>query len=790
MIHNMKKRNLFFLLAGTFIMIHAPALTQSTLSIETIMQGERFTGFPPEDIQWSPDSKKMVFSWNPDMEPMRSLYAISIDQRQPYKVSLDEKKNMPSFYGTYNKDRTLMVYSKDGDIWLLNLKTGIQTRITHTAIYEGNPVFNRTEDAILYTGNRDLYSLSMKTGILKQLTSFGPSREKEDIKPYTNEQEKWLYEDQLRLFKVLAEKKMKRELSEKEEKALEAKPPKSIDTGKMQAGSVQLSQDGKYITYRTYQFTNDKGTIVPNYVTESGYTEDIQARSKVGSSFYASSQLNIYDLSRDTIYLVRTDDIPGLTDVPAYMNDYPVKKAEEAKKRSVILGNPIWSEDGKNAVLDIYSNDSKDRWIMLLDIQTGVLRLLDRQRDEAWISGPGIGFGSSIGWLPDNHRIYYQSEASGYSHLYTCDIVTGIKTAITSGNYEIYDLKLSNDKKSWYFTSNEGSAGERNLYRMSVADGKKIRLTSMKGGIEYYLSPDEKYIALRHSLSNKPWELYLMANKENAIPQQVTWSTTQAFDGYRWRVPAFVHFTASDGAQVPARRYDPEPDRKNGAAVIFVHGAGYLQNAHTWWSDYFREYMFNNFLADQGYTVLDIDYRGSAGYGRDWRTSIYRHMGGKDLDDQVDGARYLVENYGVDPARIGIYGGSYGGFITLMAMFTKPGVFKAGVALRAVTDWAHYNHGYTSDILNTPVSDSLSYVRSSPIYYAEGLKGALLMCHGMIDDNVHFQDVVRLSQRLIELGKENWELAVYPLEQHSFTEPSSWIDEYKRIFKLFENNLK
>jgi dipeptidyl aminopeptidase/acylaminoacyl peptidase len=165
-------------------------------------------------------------------------------------------------------------------------------------------------------------------------------------------------------------------------------------------------------------------------------------------------------------------------------------------------------------------------------------------------------------------------------------------------------------------------------------------------------------------------------------------------------------------------------------------------------------------------------------------------MGGKDLSDQVDGARFLIEKQTVSPDRIGIYGGSYGGFITLMAMFKTPGVFKAGAALRSVTDWAHYNHGYTSNILNTPAEDSLAFVRSSPIYYAAGLKGALLMCHGMIDDNVHFQDIVRLSQRLIELGKENWELAVFPVERHSFTEPSSWTDEYKRIFKLFETNLK
>jgi dipeptidyl aminopeptidase/acylaminoacyl peptidase len=295
-------------------------------------------------------------------------------------------------------------------------------------------------------------------------------------------------------------------------------------------------------------------------------------------------------------------------------------------------------------------------------------------------------------------------------------------------------------------------------------------------------------IALRYSYANKPWELYLLENKSGAKMRQVTYSLSDEFKSYQWRDPEVITFQARDNSNVYARLYKPQVS--NGAAVIFVHGAGYLQNAHKWWSSYFREYMFHNLLTDRGYTVMDIDYRASSGYGREWRTGIYRHMGGKDLTDNVDGAKYLVDKLDIDPQRIGIYGGSYGGFITLMAMFTTPDVFAAGAALRPVTDWAHYNQSYTGSILNIPHLDSIAYAKSSPLYYAEGLKGALLMCHGMVDTNVHFQDAVRLAQRLIELEKNNWELAVYPMEDHAFVEPSSWTDEYKRILKLFEENLK
>jgi dipeptidyl aminopeptidase/acylaminoacyl peptidase len=125
-----------------------------------------------------------------------------------------------------------------------------------------------------------------------------------------------------------------------------------------------------------------------------------------------------------------------------------------------------------------------------------------------------------------------------------------------------------------------------------------------------------------------------------------------------------------------------------------------------------------------------------------------------------------------------------------MALFTSPDTFAAGAALRPVTDWAHYNHSYAGSILNEPQDDAAAYKQSSPIYFADGLKGALLICHGLVDTNVHVQDSIRLVQRLIELRKTNWELAVYPVENHGFEHETSWVDEYRRILKLFETHLR
>jgi dipeptidyl aminopeptidase/acylaminoacyl peptidase len=200
--------------------------------------------------------------------------------------------------------------------------------------------------------------------------------------------------------------------------------------------------------------------------------------------------------------------------------------------------------------------------------------------------------------------------------------------------------------------------------------------------------------------------------------------------------------------------------------------------------------MFNNLLVQQGYVVLDMDYRASEGYGRDWRNAIYQRMGTPELEDYLDGVDWMVANAQGDRANVGIYGGSYGGFMTFMGLFKAPEVFKSGAALRPVSDWTSYNHEYTANILNTPDVDPDAYKRSSPIEFAEGLRGNLLIAHGMIDDNVFFQDSVRLAQRLIELKKDKWEIAPYPVERHGFVQPESWYDEYRRIDELFQRTLK
>ncbi|WP_336514651.1 S9 family peptidase [Pollutibacter soli] len=769
---------------------------QVKLTVEKIMQDPKWIGTSPSDPEWSEDGQTIYFRWNPQKATSDSLYFFTLKNHKPQKATPEQTRAI-NLTGVrmYNKARTAYTYTFNGDVFYHDKKTGLTKQITQTSDTESAPDFSFNETKIVFQKDRQLYSWTIASGTYTQLTNFrqgtAPPSGK-SIKP--NEQETWLERDQLEQFEVLKQRKENRDAQEAWTKSLPVmREPKAIYTEDQTILGLQISPDGRFISYSLFKAaTGAKRTIIPSFVTESGFTTDINGRTKVGAP-QGKSNFFIYDAVRDTVYAIRMDSIAGIHDLPDYVKDYP-KLLEKAKEktvnRDVDVSGIRWSTSGKCAILDIRAQDNKDRWLLSWDTSSRKLSIIDRQRDEAWIGGPGIGFFRSTGWIDENN-FWFQSEVTGYSHLYIWNQSTKSKMVLTSGKYEVQQAILSLDKKYFYITTNEVHPGEKHYYRLTIADGKKERITTMTGANQVTISPDQKQLAILYSYANKPWELYIQENKPGSAATQITdIAQSEEFKKYSWRDPELISFKAADGAEVWARLYQPAHPHPSKPAVIFVHGAGYLQNAHKWWSSYFREYMFHNLLADNGYTVIDIDYRGSAGYGRDWRTGIYRHMGGKDLSDHVDAAKLLVSKYGVNPKNIGIYGGSYGGFITLMALFNEPGIFTSGAALRPVTDWANYNQGYTANILNEPAQDSLAYRRSSPYYFASGLKGNLLICHGMVDVNVHYQDAVKLAQRLIELGKDNWELASYPMEDHGFVEPSSWTDEYKRIYKLFERTLK
>ncbi|WP_298708591.1 DPP IV N-terminal domain-containing protein, partial [Chitinophaga sp.] len=604
-----------------------------TLTVEKIMRDPKWIGTSPDNISWGIDGKTIYFNWNPDKAPADSLYSIQLSQRKPVKTVPASRTQIQALQsGEYNQARTRLAYTWQGDVWLRNLENGKDIRITQTTELETGAEFGFHDSRILYRRERNIYSWDPATGATEQLTDFVMGAKPPKRSESVSDQEQHLKNQQQELFEVLRERKAKSDAATAYNNNLpKPRALRSLYLDDRSLNDARMSPDGRFVVYRVFREGMARGAEIPTFVTENGYTGSVRTNAKVGSpqSRYESF---VYDREKDTSFAIRTLQIPGIYDKPDYAKDYPGRDTGKAA-RPVIINGPYWSDKGTRAIVNIRAQDNKDRWIMLLDPATGKLTPLDRQRDEAWVAGPGINWGS-LGWI-DEQTCWFQSEASGYSHLYTYNVANGKKTALTSGKFEVQEAQLSRDKKHFYIITNEVHPGEKQFYKLAVAGGKPERITTMSGAHTVSISPDEKWIAYRYSNSNHPWELYIQENKAGAPAERVTNLAMSAeFRSYPWREANVITFTARDKAEVYARLYTPEAPKKNGAAVVFVHGAGYLQNAHKWWSQYYREYMFHNLLTDLGYTVLDIDYRGSAGYGRDVRTGIYRHMGGKDLTDQ------------------------------------------------------------------------------------------------------------------------------------------------------------
>ena len=765
------------------------------LSVKSIMRGPGLVGYEPSAVRWSGDGKQIYFQWKQYTDPHEKdsdTWEVNRDGSGLKKLTDAETKLSPPIQGEMSPDKSKVVYARDGDLFLYENATGKTVQLTKTSDAELTPRFTRDGKKITFTRANNLYAMSLGGGgSLVQMTDIraasavgvpaatagggggrggggrggGAVAVSSDEQPKGTASQEFLKKQERELLEIVKERATKREEAEAKRKKENLRKPLTLTATQTVTG-LQLSPDEKTVMVAISETTpGGKTSIVPNYVTESAYTEDIGSRGMVGDR---QSQSRLAIVSVETGEVIHVDH---------------GQKAGSAD-RVVQLGLPVWSEDGAKAFVVGRAEDNKDRWIFALDVATGKTRVLANDHDAAWVNSRG-GFGqASSGWIAGDKEIYFDSERTGYSHLYAVGWDGGEPRAVTSGKWEVLEARISLDRTKFFLNTNEVSPAEHHVYEVSAAGGARKKLTKEAGSHQAWFAPDEKTFVDLRSYVNRPPDLFVDGKR-------LTTSPSPEFARYPWLDAPIVKFKARDGVEVPARLFVSAKNPKGGPGVVFVHGAGYAQNVHKYWStNYYREFLFHHLLLERGFTVIDVDYRGSAGYGRDWRTAIYGHMGGKDLDDIVDAAKYLAAEQGVDAKKIGLYGGSYGGFITLMAMFTAPDSFAAGAALRPVTDWSHYNHGYTANILNTPQADMEAYKKSSPIYFAEGLKGALLICHGMVDTNVHFQDTVRLSQRLIELGKTNWSVAMYPVEDHGFVEPSSWTDEYGRILELFEMNLK
>jgi dipeptidyl aminopeptidase/acylaminoacyl peptidase len=451
------------------------------------------------------------------------------------------------------------------------------------------------------------------------------------------------------------------------------------------------------------------------------------------------------------------------------------------------------SYTGRFVAVDSSGAALKDRNIFLHDTHQNTKSTIFTDSTDGWLYDRDMEF------APGSEKLLFLSEQTGWNHLYLADAMTGSVEQLTEGDYEITWAEWLSDSEIIY-ANNEADYGERHLFILNLETNQTEQLTTEEAyRYQFDLSPDKSKLIYAKTFFNEPYELYMIDLDNPGDEVQLTNSVPDSFNDIAWQREEYIRFTGRDGetdismSVLYPENYDPD---QTYPVVVFAHGAGSLQNVYKGWSNnYWREYMFNQLLTRNGYMVIDVDFRHSTGYGRDFREDVTNWMGRYEAMDIVDGLDWLQEETGgaLDLDNVGIYGGSYGGFMALYTLTAEPDRFHAGAALRKVSNWRNYyyaNPWYTLPRLGDPEVVPEHYDRSSPLTYAPELQHPVILLHGLIDDNVGSQDAFQYAEELIQSQHKEFEMMIYPSERHGFTSANSWYDEYSRIFEFFEEHLK
>ena len=758
----------------TFYFLLILSASAQNLSVREMMREPSMTGMRPDSERLSPDGKYVIFAWNAEGREPRNLYIVNSDgtnsrilvnaeqtfeARTPapesklnYGLTVRDdfvKQREKNLGGVdISPDSKRILFSQNSDIYVLDIdpKDSKPRRITRTQGFEAAARW-LTNDSVLYNSGGNYFVLNLKETAIIQVTK-------------------------------------------------EANP-----TAFQTVFNVNPTKNSQLLAYTVSDGSKQRALYTPNYLDE--FVQTPSARR---------------GFSEQKVFVTKSD---GSLEKPFEI------KLPKAEGVGYIRGLD-WAADNRSLIVDRVDKDLKRRqlfYVFNVGSKDEKVILVTEETDEKWIA-PLSGL---VEPNPKNSaQIIFGSERDGFNHLYLATLeraesqpnpsgeirqenssnagfTSKVETKqLSKGNWQVEWAKWS-DENRIIFSSTQASTAEREFYQLLPATDTISLISAGQKGLKNNPQIAEDGGSVRkfiYSFSkwNQPTEIFLSSSCnvkcEQTAPIQLTKSAPTSFLQRKWNAPEFVDIPTRDGKVVKTKVYFPAnfDKSKKYPAVFFIHGAGYLQNTINGWNNYYREFMFNQMLTQKGYVVLDIDYRGSAGYGRDWRTDVHDFLGGKDYEDHLDAIDFAVKNYAVDAKNVGVYGGSYGGFMAGMLITRAPEKVAAAAALRPVFDWKNYfasSPVYTLERLGFPDKNPEAYKRSSPIAYAENLQKPLLILHGLVDDNVPAQDSIQMIEKLIRLEKTPYfDAMLYPSENHGFTRSTSWADEYERIYYFFEKHLK
>jgi dipeptidyl-peptidase-4 len=464
-------------------------------------------------------------------------------------------------------------------------------------------------------------------------------------------------------------------------------------------------------------------------------------------------------------------------------------------EQDIYLARVNWLPDGMTLSVQRESRNQRKLDLLFADIDTGKTRTVLTETSNTWID-----LNDELSFLKDSREFIWASNRDGYTHLYLYDYEGQLIRRLTAGKWVVDDFRkraimgIDEKNRTVYFTATEKGPTERHLYSTSLdtADPHQVhRITQTDGVHGIAMSPDARFYIDNFTSSAQPPQVSLHAADgtlkawllENRLSEQHPDAPYLADNA----IPEVGTLTAADGQTLYYHLFKPlhfDPSKRYPAIVDVYGGPGVQRVLNNWHGS-----SFTQILTRAGYVVFTLDNRGSAFRGIAFQAPIHRKLGDVEVTDQVQGAHWLGSQSFVDPARIGVWGWSYGGYMTLNLMFKAPDVFRAGVSGAPVTDFALYDTHYTERYLDRPQDNAAGYAASSVLPYAKDLKGNLLVMHGMADDNVLFLNSTKLFRKLQDLSKP-FEVMVYPGAKHGLMRQNDGRHGYKMILRFFDENLK
>lgn len=583
---------------------------------------------------------------------------------------------------------------------------------------------------------------------------------------------------------------------------------------------IKLSPKGNYISFIREQnlyikhiasgeekaITTEGGGVIKYGMAEFVAQEEMQRMTgywwSPDEKYIAFTRVDETPVAMVTRAEIYADDVKMISQRYPYAGtdnvaiQLAVQGVESGERRWIDLGKETdiyvargqWLPSSEAFTYQWQSRDQKSLELRRWDANSGEQSVLVKEESATWVN-----LNNDLRFLEGGKQFLWASERDGFKHLYLFSKDGSMIRQLTQGDWVVDEVvAIDAHNQIVFFTGRKDTPLESHLYKVSLAGGEIEKVTQQPGYHHISFAEDASIYIDTVSSVNQPPQVSL----HRASGEQLTWLEENALNSehplYPYASdliePEFGSFKTADGAELYYRLYKPRHLKEKNPAIVYLYGGPHAQVVTNSWGG--ARGLLMQYWASQGYVVFSIDNRGSNYRGKAFEDVLYQKMGSIEVEDQVAGAKFLAAMPFVDASRIGVHGHSYGGYMTLMSMFKAGDVFAAGVAGAPVTDWRLYDTHYTERYMGDPRQVDAAYTASSVFPYADGLKGPLMIVHGMADDNVLFSHSTKLYRHLQQLGKP-FEVMDYPGEKHGISSTKAIRQHYAQtVIDFFNRHLK